>query len=229
MKSSKKILISSLVLMMIGTLGLSAILLIGNIGTGISNFGAGQGYAFCSEDIGHMSRGFFQKEKSADLSFEEVEALTDEYLERNNLSGLAIAEIMEFSKNFYIEIYETESGMGAIELLVDKSSGAIFPEYGPNMMWNLKYGMHSDMSLSQNGISMDISTDEAAALAEKYLSRTNTCELIGDEVEKFYGYYTIHTLTRDGDIAGMLSVNGFSGEVWYHGWHGIFINMTEEH
>jgi hypothetical protein len=34
---------------------------------------------------------------------------------------------------------------GAMELLVDKSSGAIFPEYGPNMMWNLKYGIFIDM------------------------------------------------------------------------------------
>lgn len=201
-------------------------LFIGNIGAGISNFGAGQNYTFCSEDIDHMSRGFLQSDRTTDFSFEEVEVLTNEYLERNNLSGLAIAEIMEFSKNFYIEIYETDSGIGAMELLVDKISGAIFPEYGPNMMWNLKYGMHSEIPLSQNYINMDISKDEAASLAEKYLSGINADELAGDEVEKFYGYYTVHTLTRDGDISGMLSVNGFSGEVWYHSWHGIFIDMT---
>ena len=29
---------------------------------------------------------------------------------------------MEFSRNFYIEIYETDTGIGALELLVDKSS-----------------------------------------------------------------------------------------------------------
>lgn len=229
MKNLKKILISSLILIGVGALGLFLTLFIGNLGTGLSNFGAGQGYSFCLEDMGLMSRGFLRNDKTIDLSFEDVEDLTNEYLERNNLSGLEIAEIMEFSKNFYIEVYEPNTGIGAIELLVDKSSGAIFPEYGPNMMWNLKYGMHSDISLSQNDIKMDISEDKAIGLAEKYLANTNTSEIAGDEVEKFYGYYTIHTLTEDGDIAGMLSVNGFSGDVWYHNWHGIFIDMTEEH
>ena len=49
------------------------------------------------------------------------------------------------------------------------------------------------------------------------------------EVEKpdqFYGYYTIHIL-RDGKIYGMLSVNGYTGQVWFHSWHGQFLNMIE--
>jgi hypothetical protein len=28
--------------------------------------------------------------------------------------------------------------------------------------------------------------------------------------------FIIHTLNKDGSIAGMLSVNGFTGDVWYH-------------
>lgn len=97
------------------------------------------------------------------------------------------------------------------------------------MMWNLKYGMHSQIPLSQNDIDMDIGKDDARGLAERYLARTNTGEIAGDEVEKFYGYYTIHTLNDDGSIAGMLSVNGFTGDVWYHNWHVLFTGMTEEH
>jgi hypothetical protein len=229
MKSLRKILISSLILIIIGAMGLSITIFVGNIGTGISNFGSGKGYSFCSEDIGHMSRWFFQGDKTKNLSFEEVEDLTNEYLERNDLSGLEIAEIMEFSKNFYIEVYEPDTGIGAMELLVDKSSGFIFPEYGPNMIWNLKYGMHSQIPISQDNIEMYINEDEATRLAEKYLAKINSSEIIGDEVEKFYGYYTIHTITEDGNITGMLSVNGFTGDVRYHNWHGIFIDMTEEH
>jgi hypothetical protein len=30
---------------------------------------------------------------------------------------------------------------------------------------------------------------------------------------------------KNGTIAGMLSVNGYSGQVWYHSWHGTFIRM----
>ena len=97
------------------------------------------------------------------------------------------------------------------------------------MMWNLKYGMHSQIPLSQNKINMDVGEDEAKYLAERYLAKTNTNEIVSDEVEKFYGYYTIHTYTQDGDIAGMLSVNGFTGDVWYHNWHGDFEQMLDLH
>jgi len=31
----------------------------------------------------------------------------------------------------------------------------------------------------------------------------------------------------DGKMAGMLSVNGFSGDVWPHTWHGQFIEEAE--
>ena len=50
---------------------------------------------------------------------------------------------------------------------------------------------------------------------------------VGDEVDPFYGYYTLHTL-NDGEIEGMLSVNGTTGQVWYHSWHGDFLDMTED-
>lgn len=229
MRSSRKILISSIVLIAIGILGLILVSVVGNIGTGISNFGTGQGYTFSSEDLNHMSRDFFQSRETVDLDFEEVENLTKEYLKSSNLEDLEIAEIMEFSKNYYIEVTEIDTGIGAIELLVDKSSGAIFPEYGPNMMWNLKYGMHGNISSSQDSMSMPITKDEAIKLSEKYLAKSNIGEFTSDDVEKFYGYYTIHTLDENGEITGMLSVNGFSGDVWYHSWHGIFVDMAQEH
>ncbi|HEV2282726.1 MAG TPA: hypothetical protein VGX75_10115 [bacterium] len=47
-------------------------------------------------------------------------------------------------------------------------------------------------------------------------------------VDAFPGYYTID-VTRDGKVAGMLSVNAYSGQVWYHGWHGAFIQEKEVH
>lgn len=46
------------------------------------------------------------------------------------------------------------------------------------------------------------------------------------ESTKFYGYHTFD-FGRDGKIIGMFSVNGYSGQVWYHGWHGVFIGMEE--
>jgi uncharacterized membrane protein len=36
-------------------------------------------------------------------------------------------------------------------MLIDKNTGQIFPEYGPNMMWNLKYG-HGGMMTGPGGM-----------------------------------------------------------------------------
>jgi hypothetical protein len=47
-----------------------------------------------------------------------------------------------------------------------------------------------------------------------------------EEVDRFYGYYTLHVL-KDGQIYGMLSVNGYTGQVWYHSWHGPFLGIKE--
>ena len=47
---------------------------------------------------------------------------------------------------------------------------------------------------------------------------------MADEAEAFYGYYTVHVLTN-GEVSGMLSVNGATGRVWFHTWHGAFIGM----
>ena len=43
---------------------------------------------------------------------------------------------------------------------------------------------------------------------------------------QFYGYYTLD-FEKDGRIAGMLSVNGYSGQVFLHTWHGTFIEEAE--
>lgn len=161
------------------------------------------------------------------LSFQEVKERAENYLKRYGYEDLKIKEIMEFSNNFYIEVIEEQTGIGAMELLLDKRSGFIFPEYGPNMMWNLKYGMHRRIDITKKDINMPIVENSAKKIAEKYLSKKSSGEYVGDEVEKFYGYYTIHTTTKDGEISGMLSINGFTGQAWYHNWHGIFIDMKE--
>jgi hypothetical protein len=46
-----------------------------------------------------------------------------------------------------------------------------------------------------------------------------------EEADAFYGYYTLHVLT-DGKMTGVLSVNGYTGQVWYHTWHGAFVDMA---
>lgn len=157
---------------------------------------------------------------------------------------LRVGEVMEFANNYYAEIEERDTNTLAMELLVDKRTGQVYPEPGPNMMWNTKYGMMaggmgSMMGAGGSGMmgnpsqanprqpmdEMPIGPDRATDIANDYLERVSP----GTETEKpdtFYGYYTLHT-ERDGKVTGMLSVNGYSGEVWYHSWHGAFVAMDE--
>jgi hypothetical protein len=145
-----------------------------------------------------------------------------EYL-KNYSVDLKISEVMEFQENFYIVVTETQTGRGAMELLVNPYTGAVSPEIGPNMMWNLKYG-----HMGQNGSAVDnsLTLEEAlakaqAAVVEKYPGATVNADGIS-----FYGYYTFD-YSIDGKVAGMLSVNGLDGQVWLHTWHGEFISEKE--
>ena len=160
-------------------------------------------------------------------SLEDAQAAVERYVQDLGNSNLKVAEVMEFERNYYAIVAEKDTGIGAMELLVDKSTGAVGPEPGPNMMWNAKYGMMGRggmMGGSATG-EMTLSSQEAADIAQRWLDANLAGRTAGDP-DAFYGYYTFHFL-KDGKIDGMLSVNGSSGDVWYHSWHGSFIAGTE--
>jgi hypothetical protein len=107
--------------------------------------------------------------------------------------------------------------------------GVITPEPGPNMMWNKKYSPMSNGMMGFYGnqwpTTMTISSGRAAALAQSYLN-SNFSNAKTEMVTQFYGYYTFD-FTVNGKIYGMLSVNGYTGQVWFHSWHGAFIQEVE--
>ncbi len=138
--------------------------------------------------------------------------------------NLVVSEIMAFDKNFYAAVKENDTGKGAFELLVDPYSGSVSYEPGPNMMWNLKYGhMGSSSAANENN---QITLEQAKEYAQNALDN----QVSGAEIEghglSFYGYYTFD-YQIDGKISGMLSVNGNTGKVWFHSWHGKFLEELE--
>jgi len=142
---------------------------------------------------------------------------------------LTLAEVMDFAWNYYAEVEEKDTGIHAMELLIDKYTGRISPEMGPNMMWNTKYSPMGGMMGSYRGgtptADMPVNAEQAKTLAQQYLD-VNLPGLTTAEADTFYGYYTLHIL-QNGQIEGMLSVNGYTGAVWYHSWHGPFLGMKE--
>jgi len=176
--------------------------------------------------IGLLLLVFFQP---GVYSMDNAFSISERYLTSLNSLDLAIGEIMEFEQNFYVIYYEKSTGIGAFEMLIDKRSGRIFPEYGPNMMWNTKYGhlgMMGGWSQPPSG-QMPIDHEEAVLIAQEFLDNSYL-GTIAEDPHSFYGYYTIH-VTKDGEIHGMLSVNSYDGAVWYHNWHGLHIQSREIH
>jgi len=155
-------------------------------------------------------------------SVEQTKELVDQNLSRLS-PDLRVKEIMEFSNHFYALVQEKSTGINAFELLVDRNTGTIFYEPGPNMMWNTKYG-HMGRT-SKPTASMPISAQEASEYAQRWLD-ANIPGARAEEPETFYGYYTID-VSKNGQTSGMLNVNGYTGDIWYHSWHGQFIEMVE--
>jgi len=163
------------------------------------------------------------------------------YVASSGNPNLALGEVMAFSDNYYATAVEKDTGIGAFEFLIDPSTGAIAPEPGPNRMWNTKYGPMSQSSYGGHGnmmggpvtrapttATMPIGVEQARGDAAEYLSEAMPGTAVSTETDQFYGYYTFHVLQgQDGPILGMLSVNGWTGAVWYHNWHGPFVAMED--
>jgi hypothetical protein len=175
------------------------------------------------------------------ISLDQAVKAAQGYVNGYNNADLALDEIMEFDNNFYVVVKEKSTGVSAFEILVDRSSGYVYPEPGPNMMWNTKYGHMGGMMAGFGGMmggwqgaftgsaptsQMPISVAQARASALAYLSGTFPGATLSEGVNTFYGHYTLD-VERDGKVYGMLSVNGYGGQVWYHSWHGTFIQEKE--
>ena len=165
---------------------------------------------------------------AAPLTIETAAAIAEQYVAQLNNPDLAVREVEEYTQNFYVQVYEKSIGIGAFELLIDKYTGSIYPEQGPNMMWNTKYGIHSGMMGWFTGSPtepMTVTAEQAETYAQQYLDAYIPGTTVG-EAEAFYGYYHVMVLSQ-GEGYGMLSVNGYTGQVWYHNWHGTFIQEIE--
>lgn len=193
---------------------------------------------------GNLSRN---SANTTPLTVDQAKKAVESYLKDLNNSDLELKEIMVFDNNAYARISEKSTGIGAMELLVDPSTLSVYPEYGPNMMWNLKYGHMSGNNmmggsggmmggsgmmggtlpnLSQATQTMTVSPEQALKDAQRYLDQEYPGYQTAEDADPFYGYYTIDIL-KNGTVTGMLSINGYSGQVFLHTWHGTFIEMWE--
>jgi len=96
------------------------------------------------------------------------------------------------------------------------------PGWGPGMMGPGGPGFGSGQGQVPT---QTITRERARQLAAQFLTRAYP-GATADEGTEFYGYFTFD-VERGGKVFGMLSVNAYTGQVWYHTWHGTFIREKE--
>lgn len=204
----------------------------GNTGDDCTKWGYGRGHRMMGRAAAapEVCRAWDSESSKAqtlfspgELTIEEAHAAAKAYLAAQGYPDLEVTEVMEFERNFYAIAREPGTGVGAMELLIDKETSTVSPEIGPNMMWNVRYGMHRSGGVRKANV---IAHDEALEIAQRWLDANRPGLAVEEHADPFHGYYTIHTLS-DGRITGMLSVHGTTGQVWYHTWHGGFVRMIE--
>lgn len=208
-------------------------------------------YAYGPSGMMNMMSGYGNKNNNlVPVTVDQAKAAAEQYLANMKNDDLKIAEIMIFDNNAYVLVKEASTGIGAFELLVDSSLQTAYPEHGPNMMWNLKYGALNhqwmmgmmggsggmmnmmsgyawdDTTPADISSNMTITPEQAIQIAQKYLDTNITGATAASDPTQFYGYYTLD-FEKDGKVTGMLSVNGYRGQVFLHTWHGTFIEETE--
>jgi hypothetical protein len=181
---------------------------------------------------------------AAPLTIDQMKSAAETYIKNSGLDGLEVGEIMIFDNNAYAIVMEKSTGMGAFELLADSGTQVAYPEYGPNMMWNLKYGGMSrggmmggrggwmmgswnigNATPANVSADMPVTQEQAISFAQAYLDQYIPGATAADDPTKFYGYYTMD-FEQNGKVAGMLSVNGYNGQVFLHTWHGTFVEES---
>jgi len=162
------------------------------------------------------------------LNISTAVTIAQNYVASTGNTNLEVSQVEEYTLNFYVLVKEKNTGMGAFEVLVDKYTGLVSAEMGPNMMWNTKYGMRNGMMgwLIGTPTIATITAEQAKANAQQYLNTYYHGTSVED-AQAFYGYYHFEVLSSGSNVYGMLSVNSYTGQVWYHTWHGTFIQEIE--
>jgi len=181
----------------------------------ISQMGSGLGF-------GRMMRSYGTAapyvNTGTPLTITQAKTIAQNYVTSIGNPDLTVKQVEEYSNNFYVQVNEASTGKGAFELLINKQTGSIYPEMGPNMMWNTKYGMMRSGILGgifgTPSATLPVTAAQATTDAQTYLNTYVVGATTGD-VTAFYGYYTIEIL-NGATTYGMLSVNGYTGQVWFH-------------
>lgn len=211
--------------------------------------------SFIMPGPGHMSSGG-SATGGRSITIEQAATIARQFLAKGGYVALTLDEIQEFSNNFYVAVkYKSGNQGGAFEFLVDRYTGVVHPEpqtmmwntqfghmigwggYGPDGMMGGGYGHGGMMGGYGQGtrggpavesaptVQPQVRPAQAKTIAQTFLNTQFPGTKVRN-VDAFPGYYTLD-VTRDGKVVGMLSVHAYTGQVWFHRWHGTFVQEKD--
>ena len=134
--------------------------------------------AVAMEDTADMALQPPYTSNGAPLNITTAKTIAQNYVTSTNNPDLTVKQVEEYQANYYVQVTEKSTGNGAFELLINKYTGSIYPEMGPNMMWNTKYGMMRGGILGglfgTPTTTMTVTTTQATTNAQQFLTSNTT-------------------------------------------------------
>ncbi len=168
------------------------------------------------------------------LTMDQVEERVKDYLRDLNDSNIQVEEIIEFANRFYVRFSEKDTGINAFAALINPFTGRMYAWHHADKFWNTKYKGESYRLSTGEPQPIDwpsgpMTITEGQALsnaAEAILGPRGIADADVGSAQPFYGYYTIPIL-RQGNVIGLVNVNGYTGTVCYESCHGSVLDSVE--
>jgi hypothetical protein len=166
------------------------------------------------------------------MTIDQVEELVNDYLSNLNDPNLQAEEIIEFAYNFYVRFSEKDTDINAFAALVDPYTGRMYAGHRPDKYWNTKYRGESYRDSRSMPATMDWPSGPMTITKEQAqnYAQSRIIEYVGNgeagSAEQFYGYYAVPVL-QQGNMVGLVSINGYTGAACYINCHGSLNNRME--
>jgi hypothetical protein len=75
------------------------------------------------------------------ITIEQARERAETFLAETGYSTLITGDAIEFTNHFYVQVVDSATGSGALELVVSRDGAVVHPAPGPGMLWNTSYSL----------------------------------------------------------------------------------------
>jgi hypothetical protein len=129
-----------------------------------------------------------------------------------------IEGVIPFANDYYARLVASD-GTRIGEVIADRFTGVVYPEPGPAMMWNSRYGIGGTAATGSAKYDESAAKQVATTFLAGYFPGVSVLD-----GQAFPGYYTF--TYGQGTPTGLLSVDAATGNVWVHVWEGQALPST---